>query len=109
MARERPKSARRRLSPPVPQSLPQPPALNIDALAASDITRGVFSNLTMVSHNDTEFILAFAVHIGSQAAIVSRVFITPTHAKALLAALAENVARFDQRQAGTSEKRPPAS
>ncbi len=61
--------------------------------------QGTYSNLVMVQHSEGEFVLDFAfLQPGRQEGKVnSRVIISPRHAKRLMAALGENVTRYEQR------------
>jgi len=71
-----------------------------------DVEGGVYSNIASVVHNPNEFIFDFAVILpGKNAAQVrSRVITNPAHAKQFLAALEENVARYE---ANFGEIKPP--
>jgi hypothetical protein len=59
---------------------------------------GTYSNLVMITHSPSEFILDFiAVMPGvPKARVVKRMILTPDHAKRLANALNENVARYEQ-------------
>ncbi len=59
--------------------------------------QGVYSNLVLITHSSSEFILDFAKMLpGLQKATVqSRVIMTPQHVKMLLKALEENLAKFE--------------
>ncbi len=67
-----------------------------------EVAFGVYSNLAIITHSTSEFIVDFAsVFPGvPKAKVRSRVILAPEHAKRLLHALADNVARFEQ-QHGT--------
>lgn len=58
---------------------------------------GVYSNLAVISHSSSEFVIDFARvmpgHNGAK--VVSRVVMTPDHVKRLLHALGENVRRYE--------------
>lgn len=58
---------------------------------------GTYSNLVMISHSASEFILDFiSVMPGAtKAKVVKRMILTPDHAKRLTNALAENVSKFE--------------
>jgi hypothetical protein len=59
--------------------------------------QGAYSNLAMIAHSDSEFILDF-IFVQPQAArakVRSRVLVSPAHAKRLLAALKENISKFE--------------
>ncbi len=75
--------------------------LNIEL--SDDIAQGVYSNLVIVSHSPSEFVLDFVSMLpNAPARVKSRVVVTPEHAKRLLAALNDNVRRYEQ-QFGTIE------
>ena len=59
---------------------------------------GTYSNLVMITHSPSEFILDFiAVMPGvPKAKVVKRMILTPDHAKRLANALNENVSRFEE-------------
>ncbi len=58
---------------------------------------GTYSNLVMITHSPSEFILDFiAVMPGvPKAKVVKRMVLTPDHAKRLAHALADNVKKFE--------------
>lgn len=58
---------------------------------------GTYSNLVMITHSPSEFILDFiAVMPGvPKAKVVKRMILTPDHAKRLAGALNDNVAKFE--------------
>ena len=61
-----------------------------------DVAQGEYSNLAMIIHS--EFILDFAAMLPGlqKAKVKSRVILAPEHAKRLLAALQENIMRYEQ-------------
>lgn len=63
------------------------------------VAQGMYSNLVMVTHGESEFILDFMfLQPGrAEARIGSRVILSPLQAKRLMAALGDNVARYEQR------------
>jgi hypothetical protein len=74
---------------------PQPPSLSIEL--SEEIAEGVYSNLVMIAHSPEEFILDFIRVMPGvpKARVKSRIVVTPGHAKRLLAALADNIQRFE--------------
>lgn len=63
-----------------------------------ETAQGVYVNLAVVNHNDTEFTLDF-IFVQPQAPrakVRSRVITSPRHAKRMLLALQENVARYEK-------------
>lgn len=63
-----------------------------------EMASGTYANLAMIAHGKTEFIIDFIGMLpGMQKAKVnSRVVMVPEHAKRLLYALQENIARYEQ-------------
>ena len=64
---------------------------------SEEVAEGEYANLAMIAHSSSEFVIDFIrLMPGLPKAIVkSRVVITPEHAKRLLAALADNVKKFE--------------
>jgi hypothetical protein len=75
-----------------PESEPQ---LNIEL--PEGIAEGIYSNLVMIAHSSEEFVLDFIRIMPGlpQARVKSRIVVTPQHAKRLLAALADNIDRYE--------------
>ena len=63
-----------------------------------EIAEGVYSNLAMVAHSNSEFVIDFIRLMPGvpKAKVKSRVVITPEHAKRLLNALADNIKKFEE-------------
>lgn len=70
--------------------------LNIEL--SEEIAQGTYSNLAVISHSNSEFILDFVrVMPGiNKAKVKSRIILTPEHAKRLLVALEDNVKKFEK-------------
>ena len=69
----------------------------IDLELNPDVAQGHYSNLAIISHSTSEFILDFAAILPGlpKATVKSRIILTPEHAKRLLMSLQENVARYE--------------
>ncbi|HEY3346698.1 MAG TPA: DUF3467 domain-containing protein [Nitrospirota bacterium] len=80
--------------PSNPQGVP--PALTFEI--RPEVEGGVYSNVASVVHNPNEFVFDFAAILPGKdsARVQARVITTPGHAKQFLAALAENVAAYEQ-------------
>jgi len=63
-----------------------------------DIAQGTYSNLAIITHSSSEFILDFVRVMPGvpKAEVKSRVILTPEHAKRLLMALQDNVEKFEK-------------
>jgi hypothetical protein len=62
-----------------------------------EVAQGVYANMAMVNHTDAEFILDFiwVQPQAPQAAVRSRVITSPRHMKRLVAAMQENLAKYE--------------
>ncbi len=63
------------------------------------MAQGLYSNLAMVNHTDSEFTLDF-IYVQPQqpkAKVRARVITSPRHTKRLLEALKDNVAKYEKR------------
>ena len=69
--------------------------LNIEL--PEDIAEGTYSNLAIISHSQTEFVLDFIRLLPNvpKAKVKSRVIMTPHHAKRLIRALADNIKKYE--------------
>lgn len=69
--------------------------LNIEL--KEDVGEGIYSNLALITHSSSEFILDFIrVMPGMpKANVQSRIILTPEHAKRLLFALEDNVRKYE--------------
>lgn len=63
-----------------------------------DVADGNYSNLAVITHSQSEFVLDFIRMMPNvpKAKVKSRVIMTPLNAKKLLAALGENIRKFEQ-------------
>ncbi len=62
-----------------------------------DVAEGIYSNLVIITHSHSEFIIDFVKIMPGipKARVKSRIILTPQHAKRLLKALKENIAKFE--------------
>ena len=63
-----------------------------------EVAGGNYSNLAILSHSHSEFILDFAQMFPGkpQAQVCSRIVMAPEHAKRLLGALMENIGKYEK-------------
>lgn len=61
------------------------------------VAQGVYSNLAVITHSNTEFIVDFVRIMPGvpKAKVKSRVILTPEHAKRLMLALQDNINKFE--------------
>jgi len=62
-----------------------------------EIAKGSYSNLAIITHSHSEFIIDFATMLPGleKPQIGNRIVMTPEHAKRLLNALADNVSKYE--------------
>ena len=62
-----------------------------------DVAQGTYSNLAIISHPHSEFIIDFAAMLPGlpKAEVRSRILMTPEHCKRLLNALADNIGKYE--------------
>jgi hypothetical protein len=74
---------------------PQQNQINIEL--DEKIAEGIYSNLAIINHSNTEFVVDFVSMMPGipKAKVKSRIVLTPQHAKRLLSALKENIHRFE--------------
>ena len=61
------------------------------------IAEGIYSNLAIINHSSSEFVLDFVSIMPGipKAKVKSRIVLTPQHAKRLMKAIGENIHRFE--------------
>ncbi len=71
-----------------------------------DIAEGIYSNLAIISHSHSEFVIDFVRMLPNvpKAKVKSRIVLTPEHAKRFLKALAENVSKYEAQNGTISDK-----
>ena len=64
---------------------------------SEEIAEGVYSNLAIISHSHSEFIVDFIRLVPNvpKAKVKSRIILTPQHAKRLMKALQDNIKRYE--------------
>lgn len=76
--------------------------------------RGVYTNLALITHSETEFLLDFLFlqPQSPKAKVLARIISSPVHAKRLLWALKDNIEKYEARfgaiPAGQNPGEPPS-
>lgn len=65
--------------------------------AEDDVAKGRFSNFAQVASTPDAFVMDFSFVQGSNGWLLSRILLSPQHAKRLSVALAETVAKHEER------------
>lgn len=70
---------------------------SIDIELKQEMAEGVYSNMAIISHSPSEFVLDFVrIMPGvAKAQVKSRIILTPEHAKRLLLSLQDNVNKYE--------------
>lgn len=69
----------------------------IDIALSDEVAEGIYSNLAIITHSQSEFIVDFVSLMPGvpKGNVKSRIILTPQHAKRLLMALDDNIKRFE--------------
>ena len=82
-------------------------SLNVEL--PEEIAEGVYSNLAIISHSHSEFVVDFLRLLPNvpKAKVKSRVILTPSHAKRLMKALVDNIKKYEQQHGTIGEPEMP--
>ncbi len=80
------------------QHLPEENGQQINIELSEEVAEGIYSNLVMIAHSNSEFVLDFIKMLPGvpKAKVKSRIILTPEHAKRLLKALEENINKYEE-------------
>ena len=81
------------------QPKPAPGSQQIQIDLDEVMAQGMYCNLVLINHSDSEFVLDFAFlqPASPQARVRARILSSPRHTKRLLRALETNLARYEER------------
>ncbi len=83
--------------------------LNIEIF--DEIAEGIYCNVVMITHSETEFILDFINNFSisdiKKARVKSRIILTPKHAQQFLASFVDNIEKYENTM-GNIKKNNPA-
>jgi hypothetical protein len=87
----------------------QPKGNQLNIEISEEVADGVYSNLAIITHSNSEFVLDFVRVMPGvpKAKVKSRVLITPQHAKRLMRALSENITKFEAMHGAIREAEMP--
>ena len=74
------------------------PENQINIELTDEVAEGIYSNLAMIAHSNSEFVIDFIRLMPGvpKAKVKARVVVTPEHAKRLLLALQDNVRKYEE-------------
>jgi hypothetical protein len=86
---------------PVSEEKKEPPRkqMNVQIEADDAIAQGIYTNFTLINHNETEFVVDF-VYVQPntpRAKVRSRVIMSPKHARQFLAAFTRNIEMYEKK------------
>lgn len=69
----------------------------INVELSEEVAEGIYSNLVMIAHSNSEFVIDFIRLMPGvpKAKVKSRIIVTPDHAKRLVAALKDNIEKYE--------------
>ncbi len=72
-----------------------PNQINIEL--SEEVAQGIYSNLAVITHSASEFVIDFVRIMPGipKAQVKSRIILTPEHAKRLVGALEDNIAKYE--------------
>ncbi|MBM3403470.1 MAG: DUF3467 domain-containing protein [Bacteroidetes bacterium] len=75
----------------------QPNQGNINIELSDEVAEGIYSNLAIITHSPTEFIIDFVKMMPGipKAKVKSRIILTPQHVKRLMMALKDNISKYE--------------
>ncbi len=76
----------------------QPVQNQINIELTEEIAEGIYSNLAMIAHSNSEFVIDFIRLMPGvpKARVKARIILTPEHARRLLAALQDNIEKYER-------------
>lgn len=91
------------------QQDPKGPEGQMNIEIKEDVADGIYSNLAIVNHSPSEFVVDFVQMMPGipKARVRSRIILSPQHMKRLVRALSENVKRYEEANGQIDEGTPP--
>ncbi len=85
------------------------PQNQINIELPEEVAEGTYSNLAIISHSNSEFIVDFIRMLPNvpKAKVKSRIILTPHHAKRLMRALNDNIKKFEAQHGVIAEPDNP--
>ncbi len=79
-------------------NVPQQPHQQINVELGDKEAEGIYANLAMIMHSPTEIVIDFArvMPRSPKARVLSRIVMTPMHAKILMKTLTDNIEKFEK-------------
>lgn len=78
------------------QQVPAQQGQQIQVKAPDEVLKGAYANMVQIGHTQEEFILDFMNLFPPAGILTSRVIISPSHMKRIVAALEDNLKRYEE-------------
>jgi hypothetical protein len=87
----------------------RPKEIPLQIQVDDDTAQGIYANLAMVNHTETEFVIDFIFMQPGQTKgkVRARIISSPSHTRRLAAALADNVSKYEQRFGAIAQSPAP--
>ncbi|MCL6472810.1 MAG: DUF3467 domain-containing protein [Firmicutes bacterium] len=69
---------------------------SVEVKISEETAKGVYSNNVVISHNAEEFVMDFMFIAPNSGTVNARVIVSPEHAKRIMAALKDNIAKYEK-------------
>jgi len=76
---------------------PKPPPEAIAIMAKTEDLAGQYSNVAIFKHTSREFVADFLWRMDNTSLLVSRIIMSPQHAKAVQRALGQNIGNYEEK------------
>ncbi|MDR1563143.1 MAG: DUF3467 domain-containing protein [Dysgonamonadaceae bacterium] len=82
---------------------------NMQIELSEEVAQGIYSNLVVIAHSSSEFVVDFVRMMPGipKAHVMSRIILTPEHAKRLLLALSDNIQKYEAQYGDVQLQTPP--
>ncbi|OGE82724.1 MAG: hypothetical protein A3B10_01705 [Candidatus Doudnabacteria bacterium RIFCSPLOWO2_01_FULL_44_21] len=87
----------------------QPQQQNINIKIPDEVLKGSYANMMMVSHTQEEFILDFMNILPPSGMVTARIITSPGHLKRIIAALADNLKKYESQFGTVKEASAPTT
>lgn len=87
----------------------QPTQGQIQIKATDEVLRGLYSNMANILHTKEEFVLDFMNVFPPTGTLNSRIIVSPGHFKRMVAAMAENLKKYETQFGNVEASEAPSS
>jgi hypothetical protein len=85
----------------------QPQGQQLQIKVKDEDLKGSYSNMMQIVHTQEEFFFDFFLSAPPQGMLATRVIVSPSHAKRIVAALAENVKKYEEKFGAIEQSQTP--